>query len=104
MADHFVVLYRSGGWANATWRKTATTITSEERAQAEVASLMAMGFKALYRTQKEHDVVGLPVGWNWRVVDHAKDEIHINEWSSVHKVHPDRFDEVNALVHREGLT
>ncbi|AHC30537.1 hypothetical protein CC53_gp120 [Rhizobium phage vB_RleS_L338C] len=104
MADEsYIVLYRLGGWATCEWRRTANIIGTLERAEAEVASLERMGFKAIYRTQAEHDLIGFPLGWHWKVVDHAMDTINITPWESQHSIHPSRFEEVRALVERERL-
>ena len=58
----YTVVYRMGGYLNATWHRCVPVATKEE-ALEQAAEIERGGRKALVRPTAEWDSVGLPVGF-----------------------------------------
>lgn len=105
MEQEYVVIYRKGGWASCTWLAipTGTALTGEgrlEQAKEDAAALERMGYKTIIRSQAEHALLGMPIGWHWRLVDHKRDTIVTSGRMSTHTIPQDRWPEGRDTLER----
>jgi hypothetical protein len=98
----YVVLYRTGGWQSCRWNRVLETYTSVN-ARKKVIELQAAGYKALSRTVAEHDLLGLPIGWTHKLVDHEVDAIDMGRYYSHHTVHYSRLCSIKARIEKGEL-
>lgn len=63
--DSFTVVYRTGGSKRCTWHRTKTYPT-REAANGAAAEIERMGYKALVHVTRQLDLLGMPVGWDWK--------------------------------------
>lgn len=102
MEDKYLVLHRKGGWAICTWQVLAATYT-KAGAEQRVRELETAGYKALARTVAEHDMLGMPIGWHWRLVDHEADTIDASGYTSTHTIPSHRWDACRAIMEKEKI-
>jgi hypothetical protein len=61
--NDLIVIWRSGGWANAEWRVTLETHKTRKEAQAFAGYIERMGYRTMIKSGRELRAIGLPVGF-----------------------------------------
>lgn len=72
----FSVVYRSGGTHRCTWTRILDSF-DETGAKARAAEIELGGRKALVFETSSLDAIGLPVGWEPKLVDWQADHIEL---------------------------
>lgn len=80
----YSVVYRTGGTQRCQWQKLFNTCQTIEQANANVERLERMGYKALRFETRVIDTIGLPIGWEPKSVDYARDTIIVDTYATLH--------------------
>ena len=98
----YVILYRTGGWAACKWLRLIGEAPLSE-AKEKVADLTKRGYKAFYRPAEEHESLGMPVGWHWKLVDYRIDHVYVDAHTSTHAIPQSRWERARQVMIKEGI-
>jgi hypothetical protein len=82
MKNTYEIAYRIGGTASCKWRKVLAVYATHQEALAEALKIEQSGYKTRIYSTYELETIGLPIGWDYKLVKFDQDEITITPYET----------------------